>query len=93
MKRSHGPRSDTRHKYKAYKKLKITEILQEFKIGERVAIVTNPSYHRGMPFRRFHGKVGEIVGKRGRSYLVRFKDGGKEKVQIISPAHLKSLTQ
>ena len=91
MKRSRGPRSDTRHKFKASRKLKITDVLKELSIGEKVAIVTNPSYHYGMPFRRFHGKVGEVIGKRGRSYLVKFKDGNKEKVQIIAPAHLKSM--
>ncbi len=92
MKRSRGPRRATRYKFKSSGKLKITDILQEFTIGEKVAIVANPSYHKGMPFRRFHGKVGEIIGKRGRAYLVKFKDGEKEKVQIIAPAHLKSMS-
>ena len=89
MKRSKGSRSNTRSKFKAKSKLKITEILKEIETGKRVAIVTNPSYHKGIPFRRFHGKIGIVKAKRGRSYLVSFRDGEKEKIQIVNPAHLK----
>ncbi len=89
MRRSKGPRRDTRKLLQSYKRLKITEILKDFNIGDKVAIVINPSYHKGMPFRRFHGKIGEVVGKRGRAYIVKFKDGNKEKIQIIMPPHLK----
>ena len=91
MKRSKGPRRDTRKLLQAYKRLKITDILKEFNIGDKAAIVINPSYHRGMPFRRFHGKVGTIVGKRGKAYIIKFKDGNKEKMQIVMPAHLKKV--
>ncbi len=91
MRRSKGLRRGTRKSLQSYKRLKITDIIREFNIGDKVAMVINPSYHKGMPFRRFHGKVGEVIGKRGNAYIVKFKDGNKEKIQIVMPAHLKKV--
>ncbi len=91
MRRSKGLRRDTRKLLQSEGKLKVNDIIKEFNVGEKVAIVINSSYHKGMPFRRFHGKVAEIVGRRGRAYIVKFKDGNKEKLQIVMPTHLKKV--
>ncbi len=91
MRRSKGLRRDTRKLLQSWGKLKVNDVIKEFDIGDKVAIVINPSYHKGMPFRRFHGKVAEVVGRRGRAYIVKFKDGDKEKMQIVMPAHLKKV--
>lgn len=61
----------------------------QYKVGDKVHIVTNPSIHRGMPHRRFHGKTGEVIGKRGKCYVVRVLLGDKEKILFIRPEHLK----
>jgi len=86
-----GPRSRTRKKLK--KEIRglppVNAFLKEFKIGEKVIIKIEPAVHRGMPFPRFHGRIGEIVGKRGRAYLLKIRDGGKEKLIISHPVHLK----
>jgi len=37
----------------------------EYKPGDKVHIITNPAIHKGMPHRRYHGKTGEVIGKRG----------------------------
>ncbi|MCD6403487.1 MAG: 50S ribosomal protein L21e [Candidatus Aenigmarchaeota archaeon] len=76
-------KKELRHKFKPNDYLKV------FKVGERVAIEPNPSSHKGMPHRRFRGKVGVVVGKRGDAYLIELEDGGKKKTIISNPEHLK----
>jgi len=88
MRRSHGPRSKTRHKLKGGH-FSIAEALQKFKAGEKVRVKINPSVHSGMPHPRFHGKLGEVLGSRGRSFLVKIKDGNMLKKFTIRPEHLK----
>jgi len=89
-----GPRSRTRKKLS--KKVRglppVNRFLQTFRIGEKVVINIEPSVHRGMPFHRFHGRVGEVIGKRGRAYIVRIKDGGKVKLVIANPVHLQRVS-
>ncbi len=64
-------------------------VLHEYKPGDKVHIVVNPSIHSGMPHRRYHGKTGVIVGRRGKAYLVSVSLGGKQKTLIIRPEHLR----
>ncbi|HDM67082.1 MAG TPA: 50S ribosomal protein L21e, partial [Thermoplasmatales archaeon] len=63
--------------------------LQEFKEGEAVHIVLDPSIQKGMPHIRFHGYTGKIMGKQGEAYLVSVRDGGKQKTLIVRPEHLR----
>jgi len=67
----------------------ITRALQQFKEGESVNIVLDPSVHKGMTHIRFHGHTGKIEGMQGKSYLVGIKDGGKHKSLIVRPEHLR----
>lgn len=62
--------------------------LQDFQPGEKVAIKLNPSMHKGAPHKRYHGKIGEIMGKRGRAYVVKVRLGGKFKIFTVLPDHL-----
>ena len=93
VRRPRGLRSKTRKKLRKARRggVTITQMLKEFEIGDKVTIVIEPSVHKGMPHPRFHGRVGEVVGKRGRAYLVRIKDGGKQKLLIALPVHLKKV--
>ena len=88
-----GPRSGTR--YKLQKKIrglpKVNNMFKTFKVGDKVAIVIDSGVHAGMPFHRFHGRIGSVTGKRGRSYLVSMKDGNKLKTLISHPVHLKKV--
>lgn len=70
-------------------KLSITRYLQEFEPGSKVVLKIEPSYQSGDYHRRFHGRHGTIVGKRGRHYIVEFSDFGKKKRVILHPVHLK----
>ncbi|MGC9209885.1 MAG: 50S ribosomal protein L21e [Acidilobus sp.] len=63
-----------------------------YKEGDRVTIIIDPSYHDGMPHRRYHGLTGVIVGRRGRAYIVKVMLGNKEKTIITYAAHLRPLT-
>ncbi|MCD6411819.1 MAG: 50S ribosomal protein L21e [Thermoplasmata archaeon] len=91
MKRSRGFRSKTRKKLRIKRRevFPITRALQEFEIGEKVCIDIDPSFHKGMPHPRFQGYTGEIEGKQGNAYKVGIRDGGKHKVLIVLPEHLK----
>ena len=90
-KKSQGFRAKTRKKLqrKIRYRAPITKFIQEFKIGDKVAIVQEPSSFKGMPFSRFRGMVGEIIEKRGRAYIVKVKVGNKIKRVISRPEHLK----
>jgi len=92
-KKTRGFRSGTRKKLQqkvAYRPA-ITKFLQEFKLGQSVVIMPEPSSHKGVPFPRFKGKVGKVVGKRGSAYLVEVKEGGIVKTVISRSEHLKAL--
>ncbi len=96
MKRSRGFRSKSRGKLT--KKVRkgmtnlITRAMQEYEEGEKVAIVIDPSVHRGMPHPRYHGITGEVVGKQGRAYIIKIKDRKKIKHLISFPEHLRKVT-
>ncbi|MBO3800579.1 MAG: 50S ribosomal protein L21e [Candidatus Brockarchaeota archaeon] len=66
-------------------------LLQDYKPGDRVVLKYDPSVHKGMPHRRFYGKTGVIIGRRGRAYLIQVVDGDKEKTLIARPEHFKRL--
>lgn len=91
MKRIGGSRRKTRSLFKSKGPKRITAMLQSFGQGDRVALVASPSYHKGMPFRRFYGKVATVLGKRGSCYEVAFNDKGKQKTSLLHPVHLKKV--
>ena len=61
------------------------------KRGDSVVIKINPAFHRGMPHRRFHGKIGVVIGKRGRAFEIKVGKENKERKLIIRPEHLQPL--
>ncbi len=70
---------------------KLSIILKEYNVGEKVAIKIDPSFHYAMPHRRFHGLTGTVIGKRGRAYIVEVYLGNKKKVLFVTPEHLRPL--
>ncbi|MBI3050892.1 50S ribosomal protein L21e [Candidatus Woesearchaeota archaeon] len=72
-------------------KYPLRALTQSLKAGDRVVFSAEPSYHNGLFFRRFRGKTGLVVGKRGRCCEVSVSDGGKEKLVIVNPVHLARL--
>ena len=92
MKRTGGFRRKTRHKlaknYRDKGKMSLIRYFQEFNTGEQVCLVAEPSYHNGMYFPRFHGRVAVVQGKRGTCYEVVIKDGSLSKTLVVHPIHL-----
>lgn len=92
MKASKGTRTKTRmllqKKPRARGLSPITRGFQIFENGEKVNIIIDPSVHKGMPFSRFHGLTGVVVGQRGAAYEVSVKSGNKTKMVVARPEHL-----
>jgi large subunit ribosomal protein L21e len=77
---------------KSHGKLKLSQYFQEFKNGEKVAIIREHSLLPKFPI-RIQGRTGVVSGMKGSAYLIKFMDGGLEKTFIIQPAHLKKIKQ
>jgi len=93
MRHSHGYRNRCRKLLRKRPRERgltgISRILQEYEIGEKVHIDIMPNYITTAPHRRYQGKVGTIVEKRGRAYVVEVYVGKKRKLIITTPHHLK----
>ena len=93
VKRSKGYRSKTRalfrKDHRKRGKISIGKLLQAYSAGDKVCIKTDPSIHKGMPHRRFYGKIGVVAGKRGRSYAVNVSAGGRPAMILVRPEHLE----
>ena len=66
----------------------LSKILNEYEPDEKVVVKIDPSVHKGMPHRRYHGRIGVIVDKRGRSYVVNVSQGKAVKEIIVRPEHI-----
>jgi len=92
MKKSKGYRAKTRSllrkKPRDRGKSGLSKILYDYKIGDKVAIKTDPSVHKGIPHRRYHGKIGIITDKRGKSYVISVKQGNAAKEITVRPEHI-----
>jgi len=85
-------RSLLRKKSREKGKTGLSKILREYKLGERVVVKLNPSIHKGMPHRRFHGKIGVIENRRGQAYVVSVSQDKAVKEIIVRPEHLEPFT-
>jgi large subunit ribosomal protein L21e len=94
MAHHNGPRKKTRYKFKKELRRRglppVTSVIQKFEIGEKVHIVCDSSIQKGMPHRRFHGKTGTVIGRRGRAWVLEIRDGNAAKIVIARPQHLKA---
>ncbi len=92
VRRSKGYRSRTRSllrkKPRERGKIGLSRILRAYQPGEKVTILLEPSTHKGMPHRRYHGRVGIIEGKRGKSYVVHVEMGKQTKKIVARPEHI-----
>lgn len=93
MKKSKGYRSKTRRllskKPREKGKIQLSKLLHEYQLGNSVTVKIDPSVQKGMPHRRYHGRIGTVVGKRGRSYIVSVTQGDAVKEIIVRPEHLE----
>jgi len=89
---SKGFRSGTRkllkQKPRERGKTGLSRMLYEYKPGEKVVVEVDPSVHKGMPHLRYFGKIGTVISKRGRSYLIGVRQGEAVKEIIVRPEHI-----
>ena len=93
VKKSHGYRARTRGLMSKRVREKglgsLSKVLVDFEAGQRVDIVIDPGFHKGMPHRRYQGKTGIVTGLRGRAVLVDVSLGNATKSLIIRREHLR----
>ena len=70
-------------------KISLTAYFQKYNAGDMVTLFAEPGVQNSLYNLRFHGKVGMVVGQQGDCYKVQIVDGGKQKVIITHPIHLK----
>jgi large subunit ribosomal protein L21e len=67
----------------------VNDKLKTFEEGEKALVKVDSSVQESRPHMRYHGRTGEVTGKRGNSYEVVVSDGGEEKTLYLHPAHMR----
>ena len=68
----------------------IGKLLQEYPVGSQVIIRMDSSVQKSMPHKRFHGKIGTVIEKRGRGYVLSVPQGNAIKQIIVRSEHIES---
>ncbi len=93
MKKSKGYRRGTRKLAKKPTREKgkpnIGKLLVEHQVGSQVIIKIDSSVQKSIPHRRFHGKIGTVLDKRGRGYIVSVPQGESVKSIVVRSEHLE----
>jgi large subunit ribosomal protein L21e len=55
-----------------------------------VIIKIDSSVQKSLPHRRFHGRIGTVVDKRGRGYVISVTQGDAVKEVVVRSEHLES---
>lgn len=67
----------------------VSFLLREYKPGDKALVIIDPRQHKGLPHRRYHGKVGSVSAVGRRAVTLKVKLGSKEKVLITRLDHIK----
>ena len=70
-------------------KPKLTKFLYEYETGANVIIKIDSAQQKSLPHRRFHGKIGKVIDKRGRGYVVSVAQGNSQREIIVRTEHLE----
>lgn len=93
MGKSNGPRRKSRSvltkRVREKGKLGLSRLLVKYEVGDKVVINIDPGIHKGMPHRRYQGKVGTVVEKRGKAVIVDIPQRKTSKYIIAGPEHVK----
>jgi large subunit ribosomal protein L21e len=93
MGKSKGPRRKSRSvltkRVREKGKLGLSRLLAEYEVGDKVVINIDPAIHKGMPHKRFQGKVGTIVEKRGKAYILDIPQRKTSKLVVAGPEHVR----
>ncbi len=67
----------------------VSFLLRTFKEGDKALVIIDPSQHKALPHRRYHGKVGTVTGVGRRTVTLDVKLGDKTKTLITRLDHIK----
>lgn len=70
-------------------KPKLGKLLIEYEAGSKVIIKMDSSVQKSLPHKRFHGKIGTVVEKRGRGYMISVSKGDAVKNILVRSEHLE----
>src|SRR2546421_12423978 len=97
LRRSKGFRTKTRtlisRKPRDRGKQPLGRLLIPYAPGQTVRIMINPAVQKGMPHRRYNGRVGMVSEKRGRSYVVEVAGTKTPRIIIARPEHITSVEE
>lgn len=90
MPRSKGFRRRTRHLLRVGRHAKgLSQFLIDYHLKDKVVIKIDPRQVKGMPHRRFNGRIGDVEEIRPRSLVVNVPIGKKIKKVIARFEHIK----
>ncbi len=87
--RSHGFRHKTRSILTKRAPRGVSFLLSEYHEGDRALVIIDSRQHKGMPHKRYHGKVGIVRAVGRRSITLDVKLGEKTKTLITRFDHVK----
>ena len=87
--RSHGFKHKSRSVMTKGAPRGVSFLLREYSVGDRALIIIDPTQHKALPHRRYHGKVGTITEVGRRAVTLDVKLGDKTKTLITRLDHIK----
>ncbi|MCL5419734.1 MAG: 50S ribosomal protein L21e [Candidatus Marsarchaeota archaeon] len=85
--RSHGlfaGRSRHLSRHDKLSTLGISRLINKFSVGEKVVVVPHGSF-RNIPHPRYKGRVGSVVGSRGKAYVIEIELSKSMKRTLVVP--------
>ena len=67
----------------------VSFLLRKYNVGGQALVIIDPRQHKGLPHRRYHGKVGIVTEVGRRSITMHVKLGNKTKTLITRLDHVK----
>jgi len=93
VKNSHGFRARTRglmsKRIRNRGLSSLSKVLIDYEVGQRVDVVIDSGFHKGMPHRRYQGRTGVVKGLRGRAVIIDVGLGKAIKTLIVRREHLQ----
>ncbi|MFX0062279.1 MAG: 50S ribosomal protein L21e [Candidatus Hermodarchaeota archaeon] len=93
VRKSKGTRFRTRNVFRKSPRKRgnppLGRLMINYNTGDKVTIIVEPSVQKGMPHRRFHGKVCEVIGQRGQAVILKARDGNATKTLFVRKEHLR----
>ena len=87
--RSHGFKHKSRSVMTKSAPRGVSFLLREYNVGDRALIIIDPTQHKALPHRRYHGKVGTVIEVGRRVVTLHVKLGDKTKTLITRLDHIK----